>query len=93
MERGCYFSADTIILRYYSLVDPLSGEVWAAVLTSVLSFYAALYLFSRMDFYDERDTFTLVRVALGVMINEDMPDRLLHFQQTKRRSVSIKVGE
>ncbi len=74
--------------NFKAILQPFAISVWIAVFAAILMFWTTF--FSRTGFYDEMDVFILLRVSLGVIINEDMPNRLLQLRQ-KRKSFGLLI--
>lgn len=64
--------------RLLTIVEPFNWQVWSAVAASICLAYLALVLVGRFSARkSEKDYFLIWSIALGVMINEGVPDRLL----------------
>ncbi len=92
-RRDSFLSSKKVgtLPRYQSVIDPFTLTVWIATLVSIMAFWASLFSCSRAGFYDNTDLFNQLRVALCVMLSEDIPNRLLSFQQQSKQSHGLKI--
>ncbi len=77
--------------RFQTIGEPLNWEVWVGIVVSIALAALALYIISRMDLTGtvDRDMFTLWSIAVGTMVNEGLPDRVIRSSKNKAYKVLL----